>query len=1648
MKKLLAWTIAVLVVLNIRSVFGAGGEKPPLVRRTAWSYDRANIEWYPWAKKDKLKKEDRLADLAGWAEYDFKITKPGWHELYLSGSVPGWSRDVFIDGKLVLRLVTSHVDDYVKVAHRVIRWKEVNLFLEGGKHTVRFRRLGFPGCLPAWELYESGDNPAACIRAEIVGHNIIRARTKVKVRVTGGASKPMSYTLVIRNEKTGKLVSGPEVAFPASAKPVTKIVEISFRRQGVYRLLARSGKKLLRPADLQAGQIVAIDTKSPPAPASEMKLTSVVDIDCTKMRSKGFVEKDGKTRIVRAPFGAYRESSGKGSHEHWGTDGFAYSFDLPDTKHIYKLVVDYPDDDRRTMGFWVNDGALIRGRVGLTLCGGVETGGHYTLSNKMQTHEAFFYPRNNKGLVVAAINLVPGSRAAASRIRIFRVDSALTAAPPVKGDGRVMGYYFEESGRWIRQFGGPHNTSLDDHIKTMERWGRWNRHIGANLMMPTINVYQANHYPSRILIGYFNRTYDECRMNALIAEKYGCKYIPEFHISGQTYFDKHTMKVWMKDKKVQFGSPKAREYVMVSKDGKYKCSWKPFVYNALHPRTQELYISVFGELADRLGDCESFGGISSRLMLGWQWMGWNALPGLNWGYGDWTIAQFEKETGIKVPVNATGPKRFRARFDFLTGPMRDKWIDWRCRKIFDYHCRLRDRIRKAKPTARLFLPYYGPDPREAYSRSPLGQMREIGMDWKMYADEPGIVVTPTTVYGRRFSTPVLDATKREPLLGPDSPQIARLGDRGFGLYGDYFELNKNLDWTKLGGKPYPAFDSCVPSGIHERELYAQVLAESDCSFIFNGGNGWIFGTPKVLSPFLREYRSLPARPFKPFDKARDPVAIWYRQEKGGMYFYAVNRLPCEVTAKVDLSGATAVTALGDGTEKACDGSLSVKLAPFMMKSFFAKGRAALAGCSVNVPNEQTESLKPPIAFARDLRKTVASRREAVELTHAEANRVLSILDESLAAFSEGRLWRARGNLERQELVRLYDMIGRYPPGLFHGGNKTGFVDSPKAPKLTMEKIIGDVRGKMSAISDLDTDDDGSLYAASPEQIMIFSPGGEYSRSLRLARPHIPDKGGLRNARLFPPTYHSHSSLRVLPDGMLAVVGAYNPLIIYERKLGRIVERESGAGFVLPSWHCNILATDSKGNLYVGCSAPKESVGVWKYTPSGSPAFDFGGANRTNRLCAVNAAGLAVDDADRLYVSNEKGVNIYTPDGKAAGNIAPEKSIRPGRIAVSPDGKTLVVATDKGGAITGYQRTGDKFTKAWTHDFRASTLTALAFSGNTEFVAGFKNPVDGAVAVRCKLSDAGIGETSTAIASLEKTFPNVLEGYTQLKYHKRNLWFLSGNKLMRMLPGGRARVAFDPRTRGMVQSFAFLPNGDLLMASNFGFYRNSRGTNVYLCRKKKNTWEKPVMINGGKPLVANWSYTPTDIAVDKRGRLIIRHWPGKLGKRGPTVAIYAITLDGAKVRKTKELIHLGSTLNWGSYGLHVDKKGRVFVAGGGTRSLSCVAGSGKLLWQTRHYKSEKAGSVPMRKPIAVTTDSRGRAWVADMAGNRILCFGPDGKSLASYGNFGTIDDRDGFSFCEPTGVAVVGKRAGSEKLYVADSRNQRIVIFRIADATEQ
>ena len=54
---------------------------------------------------------------------------------------------------------------------------------------------------------------------------------------------------------------------------------------------------------------------------------------------------------------------------------------------------------------------------------------------------------------------------------------------------------------------------------------------------------------------------------------------------------------------------------------------------------------MISEIANRYKDSPAFKGISIRLMA-WCFSGWQTVASIDWGYEDYTVDLFQKETGV------------------------------------------------------------------------------------------------------------------------------------------------------------------------------------------------------------------------------------------------------------------------------------------------------------------------------------------------------------------------------------------------------------------------------------------------------------------------------------------------------------------------------------------------------------------------------------------------------------------------------------------------------------------------------------------------------------------------------------------------------------------------------------------------------------------------------------------------------------------------------------------------------------------------------------------------------------------------------------------------------------------------------------------
>lgn len=235
---------------------------PGAIRRDGWSYDRADF-LAPPEKIAAAKSARGDIRLAGWVEFDVNVAKSGWYELLIGGIPPEWPRDLYVDDALVYRLGRATSADVISnVETRDVQFKDTNLYLTAGKHTLRFRRQREPGAQPGvWELRPaaSGDD-AAAIRVEIAGPRIVDPGEPVTLRITGGGTgRASTYTLFLRDEVADVVSATPcaTVAFSASAKPETRDVPVTLAGHGLYTIIARSGGRELRPSEFKVGRVLA-----------------------------------------------------------------------------------------------------------------------------------------------------------------------------------------------------------------------------------------------------------------------------------------------------------------------------------------------------------------------------------------------------------------------------------------------------------------------------------------------------------------------------------------------------------------------------------------------------------------------------------------------------------------------------------------------------------------------------------------------------------------------------------------------------------------------------------------------------------------------------------------------------------------------------------------------------------------------------------------------------------------------------------------------------------------------------------------------------------------------------------------------------------------------------------------------------------------------------------------------------------------------------------------------------------------------------------------------------------------------------------------------------------------------------------------------
>jgi DNA-binding beta-propeller fold protein YncE len=115
-----------------------------------------------------------------------------------------------------------------------------------------------------------------------------------------------------------------------------------------------------------------------------------------------------------------------------------------------------------------------------------------------------------------------------------------------------------------------------------------------------------------------------------------------------------------------------------------------------------------------------------------------------------------------------------------------------------------------------------------------------------------------------------------------------------------------------------------------------------------------------------------------------------------------------------------------------------------------------------------------------------------------------------------------------------------------------------------------------------------------------------------------------------------------------------------------------------------------------------------------------------------------------------------------------------------------------------------------------------------------------------------------------------------------------------------------------------------------------------------------------------------------------------------------------------------------YGITTDKRGRIFVADTELRTVFMIDSKGKIV-----ERREGNSRAPLAMPVGVAVDNDDRLFVSDAALHSLICFSPLGSPTAYFGTT---------ALGRPGGIAIDRQR---NRLYVADAKDSRIAVFDTA-----
>lgn len=806
-------------------------------------------------------------------------------------------------------------------------------------------------------------------------------------------------------------------------------------------------------------------------------------IDCTKEYPPDEYFALGDVKVVSSPLGSYREALGVPPAARFG-----YRFQIENVGKPHVAVIRYPDDKRRYM--CIGDGTSY------DLTTGVFTGWAQPISGTMIELRQIFWPRW-KDCSVVFMTWGSGEPAAAASIEIYELpDLPPLSVPNDPNDGtrRELGIQFEDpSGTGAAEGAANHREWIDRVVE-------YSKFTGQSLLVYPMAWYHGPLFPSQrepaggldLVVAedrkqYLRWTTEPADWYATLLERFekeGLAFqgaltlmrlgsllenmnIDLDAIKGGA--DTFNQMLW--NNGVQSSTNdwtriyNARNFDTLAEENKNKKPREPWnqvpsrlaygetsgagrvgpMFNPLHPTVQAAIIGLVREIGLRYGKFPAFKGISFNLFA-------SAMPwfgSIYFGYDDYSVGLFQKETGIAVPVDARATDRFSRRYEFLAGTCRPAWVAWRCQKIRELLGKIRSAMAEGRADLRVTVTLWdetfvdksgGSMPAlQLDARQSMHELyREAGIDMDLYRNEPGLEIDrgvsdsrdrgghgndgveaplATQTMFRDFDfldETTLDALSKherpgafifscwveawgEPLWfrpGDDDANVARLSVMDGKPAGGIMRWNsaypKDGFWWDSQLRITPGFQA----GVHFLEPYAFSLAELDACRITRGGLFLDKAHSEQLRQFAPAYRALPGRKFATVGTATDPVAVRTLVHGGRRYLYLVNREYYPVNVDVAFGFAPGdVEDLATGRKLDLPPRWSLVLGPYELRSLATAPDVEIAGFTATPPEKILAELHADAQSALAVMAKVRAAGQSVPGMDRMESRIRAALSE-------------------------------------------------------------------------------------------------------------------------------------------------------------------------------------------------------------------------------------------------------------------------------------------------------------------------------------------------------------------------------------------------------------------------------------------------------------------------------------------------------------------------------------------------------------------------------------------------------------------------------------------------------------------------------